>query len=281
LTLPLRPATAPDLSPDELGVRLFEAALAGARALMLFWKGPVRASRKRDGSLVSEADHASDAAVRAALRIAGVEAPLVSEEGSPLAGDGSGTYLLLDPLDGTADFLDQAPEFCVCLACIRDHRPIAGAIVAPALRRAWHAGKVCHALTLDEGLAVSRSRKVTARATPTQKPLRGLISRRHGDERSLATTTACGVSATITASSAIKFGLLAEGEADLHVRHGATMGWDIAAGDVILAAAGGAVCGLDGAPLRYPAAAGDYRNPPFIAVRRAALAQQILSVCNR
>ncbi len=246
---------------------------------MLFWKGPVRASRKRDGSLVSEADHASDAAVRAALRIAGIEVPLVSEEGSQHLGAGQGDYLLLDPLDGTADFLDQAPEFCVCIACIRDHRPIAGAIVAPAMRRAWHAGKICHALTLDEGLAVSRSRRVRARPTTSRKGLRGLISRRHGDERSLAATRACGVAATITASSAVKFGLLVEGEADVHVRHGPTMGWDIAAGDAILSAAGGAILGLDGEPLRYPATNGDYRNPPFIAVRSAAMAQQVLKAC--
>lgn len=267
------------MSPDQLSVRLFEAALAGARALMLFWRGPVRASRKQDGSLVSEADHASDAAVRAALRIAGVEMALVSEEGGHQVAQAGGPWLLLDPLDGTADFLDQGPEFCVCLACVVDGRPIAGAIVAPALRRAWHAGRQCHALRLDEGLAVSRSKRLKPRVLVQEAPLTGLISRRHGDERSVSATSACGVARTVTASSAIKFGLLAEGEADLHVRHGATMSWDIAAGDAILQASGGAVRRLDGQPLCYPAEAGDHRNPPFVAVRSVEVLPRVLSAC--
>jgi 3'(2'), 5'-bisphosphate nucleotidase len=283
--MPIRPPQSLkpfDLSRDELAQRLFQAARSGAQALMRHWGGDVRSTLKADGSPVSEADHAADAAVREALARLGLDAPLVSEESDEAPGADCESFLMLDPLDGTKDFLAHTEEFCVCLAAIHRGRAIAGAIVAPAMRRAWFAGETCHGADLDhEAAPIGAPRLLSARAPEPGASLRALVSRRHGDPRSLAALAACGVGATTCTSSAIKFGLLAEGQADIHVRHGRTMAWDIAAGDAILSAAGGLVRAVDGAPLRYDGPGGDFSNPPFVAVAREGLLGRVLEAVQR
>ena len=267
---------------NDLGFKLFEAALEGARTLMSFWCGQVTSTMKADGSPVSDADHAADAAVRQSLKRLGVDASLVSEEGVTGHAADTETFLLLDPLDGTRDFLEHGPEFCVCLAAIHRGRAVAGAIVAPALKRAWFAGETCFAVTLDGALEPEGAPRVLHIADrPRAEAPQALISRRNGDARSEAALRLCGVSSMKPASSAIKFGLLAEGFADIHVRHGQTMAWDIAAGDAILTAAGGLVRNVDGAPLSYDNADQDFRNPPFVAVSRADLLPTVLSAVQR
>ena len=250
--LPLIPPNLLGMMRNDLGFKLFDAALEGARTLMTFWCGKVDHTRKRDGSPVSEADHAADAAVRRSLASMGVDAALVSEEGEDLPGGDADTFLLLDPLDGTRDFLQRAPEFCVCLAAIHKGHAVAGAIVAPALGRAWYAGETCFGITLDHDMnPVGAAEPLHVLDRPAITAPRALVSRHNGDARSEAALKLCGVSSMMPASSAIKFGMLAEGQADIHVRHGATMAWDIAAGDAILTAAGGLVRSTDGRKLRY------------------------------
>jgi 3'(2'), 5'-bisphosphate nucleotidase len=280
---PRAPADADPLSSvrDDVAQRLFDAALAGARALMAYWRCAVGFSSKADGSLVSVADHAADAAVRRALLASGVAAPLISEESQAQTSVGDELFLLLDPLDGTAEFLGNGEEFCVCLAAIHRGRPIAGAIIAPALRRGWFAGSSAAAVTLDADLAPRERQPLHARLRPERPTQVGLVSRRHGDPRSEEAVRRTGVGSTLTASSAIKFGMLAEGRADIHVRHGRTMTWDIAAGDVILGASGGKVLSLTGQELIYNDMASGFANPPFIAVSRADLAAPLLEAVQR
>jgi 3'(2'), 5'-bisphosphate nucleotidase len=283
--MPVRPPQFPDLlelSRDDLAERLFEAARVGGQMLMRHWRGELGYTLKADGSPVTEADHAADGAVRDALARLGLNGPLVSEESDEAPSADCEIFLMLDPLDGTKDFLARTEEFCVCLAAIHKGRAIAGAIVAPALRRAWYAGDTCHALDLDHEVApVGKPRLLKALAPEPGASLRALVSRRHGDPRSVAALAACGVGATTGASSAIKFGLLAEGHADIHIRHGRTMAWDIAAGDAILAAAGGLVRGVDGAPLRYDGRDGDFSNPDFVAVAHESVLARVLDAVHR
>lgn len=265
---------------DRLAGQLFEAALAGGRALMPLWRSAVRIARKGDGSLVSEADHAADEAVRQAIAAAGLAWPLVSEETVQPSVSAPERFLLLDPLDGTSDFLDHGAEFCVCLAAIERGRPVAGAIVAPALGEAWHGGESAFAIALTENLEPGAPRIICG-GGPGEEQLTGLVSRRHGDARSDADLERCGARRRIGLSSAVKYGRLAEGRADIHIRHGRTMGWDIAAGDAILAAAGGAIRGMDGRPLDYSGAGGDFSNPPFVAVSRLSLLDGVLAAVQR
>jgi 3'(2'), 5'-bisphosphate nucleotidase len=266
---------------DDVARRLFDAALSGARALMGYWKCAVGVSSKADGSLVSAADHAADKAVREALHGSGVMAPLVSEESGTETRVGDDLFLLLDPLDGTGEFLDHGDQFCVCLAAIYRGRPVAGAIIAPALRRGWLGGATAQAVTLDAGLTAVAVEPLNAQLRPVSSAVVGLVSRRHGDQRSEDAVRRSGVSATLTASSAIKFGMLAEGRADVHVRHGRTMAWDIAAGDVILGAAGGKVMSMTGRDLIYNDRVAGFANPPFVAVSRTELAAPLLEAVQR
>jgi 3'(2'), 5'-bisphosphate nucleotidase len=267
---------------NDLGFRLFDAALEGARTLMSFWCGAATISTKADGSLVSEADHAADLSVRKSLASLGISTALVSEE-SVCSGDMSHeTFLLLDPLDGTHDFLEHGEEFCVCLAAIHQGRAMAGAIVAPAIRRAWFAGETSFAVALDDNLVpigLPEHIHVSDRVRPRQP--NALVSRRNGDPRSVAALERCGVSSMVPASSAIKFGLLAEGSADIHIRHGQTMAWDIAAGDAILTGAGGHVRSIGGMPLVYSGAEHGFRNPPFVAVSSTELLAPVLAAVQR
>ncbi len=276
------PASYLGLLPDPLALKLLEASLAGARELMLFWCGVTASSFKVDGSVVSEADHAADIAVRGALGRIGLDAVLVSEESTHHSAEGSDTFLLLDPLDGTSDFLEHGPEFCVCLAAIHQGRAVAGAIVAPALKRAWFAGDQCFAVTLDASLTVEgQPEALHAEDRPQPANSKAIVSRRNGDPRTDAALKDCGVESLMMVSSAIKFGMLAEGRADILVRHGRTMAWDIAAGDAVLSAAGGAVCGFDGRPLMYDGSRAGFDNPPFIAVARADMAGPVLDAVQR
>ncbi|MGL4440798.1 MAG: 3'(2'),5'-bisphosphate nucleotidase CysQ family protein [Bosea sp. (in: a-proteobacteria)] len=267
---------------NELGFKLFDAALEGARTLMSFWCGVTIASTKADGSLVSEADHAADRSVRKSLAKLGIGTALVSEESVGAADMGHETFLLLDPLDGTNDFLEHGEEFCVCLAAIHQGRAVAGAIVAPAIRRAWFAGETSFAVALGDNLEpVGKPEHIHISDRVRHTHPNALVSRRNGDPRSVAALERCGVASMVPASSAIKFGMLAEGRADIHIRHGQTMAWDIAAGDAILTAAGGHVRSISGMPLSYSGAEHGFRNPPFVAVSSTELLAPVLSAVQR
>ncbi len=146
--------------------------------------------------------------------------------------------------------------------------------------RGWHGGATAYMVPITETGAGDPT-PLAARAGARSDAVVGLVSRRHGDARSEEAIRAAGVSATRAASSAIKFGLLAEGGADLHVRHGRTMTWDIAAGDAILSAAGGQVLDFEGRPLRYNDPDAGFANPPFIAVARPELAPRLLASLQR
>lgn len=280
--LPQYPLQMLDMMRNDLGFKLFDAALEGARTLMSFWCGTNLSSTKADGSLVSEADHAADLSVRKSLAKLGIETVLVSEESVGSGDMAYETFLLLDPLDGTNDFLEHGEEFCVCLAAIHHGRAIAGAIVAPAIRRAWFAGETSFAVSLDDNLVPLGKPEhihISERVRPSHP--HALVSRRNGDPRSVAALERCGVSSMIPASSAIKFGMLAEGRADIHIRHGQTMAWDIAAGDAILTAAGGHVRSIDGAPLCYSGEQHGFRNPSFVAVSSTELLAPVLHAVQR
>lgn len=259
---------------DGLSRCLAQAACSGASALLR-----LRAARdvkvKPDGSPVCSADMAADRAAKRMLALLLPQIPVVSEESAEAVAPGP-VFILLDPLDGTREFLADGDSYCVAIAVIQDGRPIAGAIAAPLLGRLWFAGESAFSQALAaDGTMQGEARRISVRTVPTQGPAT-LVSRFHGDRLSDAVATAMGASEKRPVSSAVKFGLIASGEADLHVRAGQTMEWDIAAGDAILAAAGGVVLTLDGARPHYGASERHYRNPPFVAASGEALARRAI-----
>ena len=236
------------------------AEAAGA-ATMRFY-GHCGSTEKADGSPVTAADQAAEDIILPALRALTPDIPVVSEEESSqgLTPEITGErFWLVDPLDGTKEFLNGNGEFTVNIALIEHGFPVLGVVVVPALGETF-AGA-------GPGTA-TRTDKAGTRAIAVRKPpAEGLTvvgSRSHGDASAMeAFLDGLTVSAFRAAGSSLKLCLIAQGEADLYPRLGTTMEWDIAAGHAVLAAAGGHVETLDGKPFAYGKPA--YRNPHFAA----------------
>ena len=256
---------------------LIDAALAGARRVMAVYQTDFSVDRKVDDSPVSEADRASEREIVARLGAAMPGVPIIAEEASA-AGEqptiGS-RFLLVDPLDGTKEFISRNGEFTVNIAVIEDGVPVTGVVIAPALRLVY-AGGTGRAFksTIGEALdAITGWSSIHARPM-VEHPV-AVASRSH---MNAATATAlaqaaCGEHRSI--GSSLKFCLVAEGSADFYPRLGPTMEWDTAAGDAVLRSAGGTVVTLDGSPLHYGKVSVEkmrpFENPHFLAVGDASL----------
>ncbi len=226
------------------------AALAAGEAILEVYAKDFSVAQKSNRTPVTEADLASERIILAFLEKAFPLIPVVSEErvekeGLPSAGS---RFWLVDPLDGTREFIAKNGEFTVNIGLVEDGRPRLGVVYAPALRVLYAADGGGSAVRQREG---GKSEPISARAAPKE----GLVvvhSRSHGDSLRLAEFLRdYPVEERRSCGSALKFGLLAAGEADLYPRFGATMEWDTAAGQAILEAAGGRVLTFSGAPLAY------------------------------
>ena len=223
---------------------------------------------KVDASPVTAADEQAEAVILAGLARLAPGIPVVAEE-SVAAGRcpdvSGGRFWLVDPLDGTREFINRNGEFTVNIALIAHGAPVLGVVLAPAVGgRAGRlfAGAVGHGAWVEDGDAQAR-RPIHCRAVPAEG-LTVVASRSHGDAAALDAFLAGRPVARLTnAGSSLKLCLLAEGTADLYPRHGRTMEWDIAAGHAVLAAAGGTVTLLDGSPFGYGKPG--FENPHFVA----------------
>ena len=260
---------------NDLGRRLAEAArLSGA--VLLAMRAARDVTIKADGSPVCSADIAADHTAKRALARLLPGIPVISEESAEAVATAP-VFILLDPLDGTREFLAGGENYCVAIAVICGDRPVAGAIAAPASGRLWFAGtEAFEQALLPDGSPVGEASPIIVRKLPAAGP-ETLVSRFHCDALSEEVSAALGSTTTMPMSSAIKFGLIASGEADLHVRGGQTMEWDIAAGDAILCAAGGMILTLEGAVPRYGRMDRGFRNPPFIAASSETLARRAVA----
>ncbi|MCB1932938.1 MAG: 3'(2'),5'-bisphosphate nucleotidase CysQ [Candidatus Accumulibacter sp.] len=220
---------------------------------------------KGDSSPVTEADEKAEAVILAGLAALTPAIPVVAEEA--VAGgtipDVGARFWLVDPLDGTKEFISRNGEFTVNIALVENGEPVLGVVLAPALGacgRLFSGGRSLGAMLEDEG----GRRTIRCRPVPSNG-LTVVASRSHGDAAALdAFLAGRKVAATTSAGSSLKLCLLAAGEADLYPRLGRTMEWDIAAGHAVLAAAGGSVCRVDdGSPLRYGKTG--FENPHFVA----------------
>jgi 3'(2'), 5'-bisphosphate nucleotidase len=234
--------------------------------------GEIEVREKDDASPVTDADEAAEAFILGALNTLTPDIPVVAEE-AMAAGEEpvieGNRFWLVDPLDGTKEFISRNGEFTVNIALIEDGQPAAGVVHAPALAMTW-AG-VCGE---DED-----GNKVSGRAVyaETDKPVMDIrareippegavvvASRRHGSGQELDDFLAkYKVADRVTAGSSLKFCLVASGRADLYPRFGRTMEWDTAAGHAVLLAAGGQVYTLDDEPLDYGKPG--FENPHFYA----------------
>lgn len=260
--------TKPKPTPTEPVADLIEPvvaiALAAGEAILGYYGPAADASlrRKADASPVTIADEAAERLILDRLVLLTPDIPTVSEEAhhAGLAPRDVGRrFWLVDPLDGTKEFLKRNDEFTVNIALIEDRRPVLGVVYAPALERLY--------VGAGPGTAEERrggARRPIAARLPPAEGLTVVASRSHLDEQMLGRFLAGHkVSQTRNAGSSLKFCLIAAGEADLYPRLGRTMEWDTAAGHAVLAAAGGRVTVLDGADLAYGKPG--FENPHFVA----------------
>jgi len=251
-----------------------------AAAILAIDPGTAARRQKSDRSFVTAADEAAQAVVLRGLSEIFPGLPAVCEEatGSPRPAILGRCFALVDPLDGTREFLDGRPEFTVNLAVVSAGVAALGIIAAPALGRIWRGivGKGAERLRFDparpgifdEIVAVHPRAQIPGR-------IRVAVSRSHLDADTAALLSRLGVSETIVCGSSLKFCRVAEGGADLYPRLAPTFEWDIAAGDAVLAAAGGAVTKPDGTPLRYGQGAEGFRVPAFLAFGDPAAVREI------
>ena len=256
---------------DSIALRLADIAIEAGDLLRRMESDAGQARIKGDGTPTTAADFAAEKLILSRLARVWPGVPLVAEETANQAAPGE-YFFLVDPLDGTRDFIHGTGEYTVNIALIAGPRPVAGVVAAPALGRIWMAGTQAQAGDIATGKIAWRPLNV--RPAPASG-LIALMSRRHGDEASDACLSTLSIGTRRTASSAMKFCLIASGEADIYVRCGPTMEWDTAAGDHILSRAGGVVIGAGGGLLIYGREHAGYKNGPFAALGDPALARRL------
>ncbi len=268
---------------DRQAADLLEAICALAReagaAIMPHYEAHdgVEVTDKADGSPVTIADQAADDVIVAGLKALTPDIPIVTEE---QVADGnipdltrSPRFWLVDPLDGTKEFIRKRDEFTVNIALIDDHRPVMGVVFAPALDRLF-AGRAEGGAFLEDG----ESRQAISARAPASDGLVMVASRSHSQgEGQSGSYAGHPIKALAQRGSSLKFCLVAAGEADIYPRAGPTSEWDTAAGHAVLAAAGGHVVVMqDGQPLGYGLKAPDFLNPFFIATGKFTVPPQPL-----
>lgn len=222
---------------------------------------------KADQSPVTAADEASETVILRGLSHILPGIPVVSEEltSAGLRHDLAGSFVIVDPLDGTREFIAGRDEYTVNLAIVTDGEPVAGIIAAPKGEQLWR-GVLGHGAErlrlLKDG--ADRRQTIRTRRWPHAHPV-ATVSRSHLDAASDAFVSALGPVTRVASGSAIKFCRVAEGSADVYPRFATTCEWDVAAGHALVAAAGGMLATPQGTALRYGRAAEKFRVPAFIA----------------
>ena len=258
---------------DKVAELLGALVLKAAVPVMQIYGRAVTARLKVDQSPVTDADEQAEALILAELARLFPNIPVVAEEAAT-AGNRPAPQremFLVDPLDGTREFLARNGEFTVNIGLVRDGVPVCGAVFAPAFQRLWIGAHEAFEMTAaagDDLPARSEWRKLSIHAA-TRQPV-ALVSRSHLTQETLHHLDRIGAGERRPMGSSLKFGLIASGEADITIRIGPTMEWDTAAGDAVLRAAGGFTTTLDGKPMRYGKADVDYRNEDFVAGTRSA-----------
>jgi len=252
---------------NELLQGLAEAAVAAGAAIMAIYDSDFAVEMKSDSSPVTAADAAGEAVILEALAKLAPGIPVVAEE-EAAAGripDTQGTFFLVDPLDGTKEFINRNGDFTVNIALIEDYAPSLGVVFAPVEARLFagdvRAGKAWSA-AVDPLGTIGAPEPLRIRNAPAGG-LAAVASRSHNSPATEAYLDQFDVASRVSRGSSLKICMVACGEADLYPRLAPTMEWDIAAGDAVLRAAGGTLSAPDGAPMPYGKPR--FFNPGFVA----------------
>ncbi len=257
----------------ELAFALAATALKAGAVILEHYSPDIAVSYKQDGSPVTAADQEAEALILEDLRRLAPGIPVIAEEATAKGqlGDAAPRFFLVDPLDGTKEFIKRNGEFTVNIALVDDGIPCAGVIYAPVSGELY--------FTLSPAEAVSAVIPATAGASALDhaklKPmhvrpwdaanLTAAVSRSHNNEETEQFLRKLGVAHTVSAGSSLKFCLIASGRADVYPRFGRTCEWDTAAGDAILRASGGCLLTTSGDVFVYGKREANYVNPDYVA----------------
>jgi 3'(2'), 5'-bisphosphate nucleotidase len=252
----------------ELMEPLTDLVLRAGAAILAVDRRAMSIEDKADGSPVTEADLAADRVIGEGLAQLIADVPTLSEERAhPASLPYRGSFFLIDPLDGTKEFLAGRSEFTINLALVTNGTPLLGIIGAPALGLVWRGlvGRGAERLR-TEGTSTKMVEPIHTRPLPKRgEPWIAAVSRSHGDARSEAFIASRPGAVRERLGSAVKFGRLAEGAADIYPRLAPTSEWDVAAGHAVVTAAGGKLTDARGANLRYGEGRDGFIIPEFIA----------------
>jgi 3'(2'), 5'-bisphosphate nucleotidase len=266
-----------------LAEALLPAVLQAGRTILDHRRAGLEVQSKADASPVTVADREAEAVLLAALAQAAPGVPVIAEEAVSVGHcpTAHGAFFLVDPLDGTREFVTGSAEFTVNIGLVVDRAPRFGIIFAPALdslyltlgpQRAVEA--VVAPAFGGSGLADLTISELRTRE-PDPRRLVAVASRSHRSSQLEGYLSRLPIGASRHIGSSLKFCLVAKGEADIYPRFGATSEWDTAAGHAIVAAAGGIVITLEGAPLEYGKAAAGFVNPGFVVYGRSSLVRAV------
>lgn len=260
-----------DLTHPALLDDLAATASRAAAAIMTIRGAGISVRNKSDASPVTQADEAAEAIILEALARVLPGVPVVSEEASAQQQTFhvSETFILVDPLDGTREFISGRDEFTVNIAIVHRGRPVTGIVGAPALDTLWRgaSGGIAERLRLASGTHPKDAATRSALRTTAHRGnvWRAMVSRSHADPATEQWLKRFPAIERLDCGSSVKFCRIAEGGADVYPRLGPTSEWDIAAGDAVLCAAGGIVLTPEGETLRYGQIARGLKVPAFIA----------------
>ncbi len=246
--------------------KLYASALEAGRKIMDIYAHDFDVTYKDDKSPVTKADEAAEKIIIRDLKDLNPQIPIIAEEQASAGNmpNVANIFWLVDPLDGTKEFVKKGTDFTVNIALIEDGRPTFGIVYAPALGRMFVAKNPETAVQMDieEGRFIRNEKKISIRDIP-KNGLTAVASKSHRDEQTNAFLEKLGIKNVVSTGSSLKFCLVAAGEADIYPRFGPTMEWDTAAGHAVLNAAGGQVLNPDGTIFHYKKP--DFRNGSFIA----------------
>ena len=260
----------PAARPSEFLTNLAEIAWHAGEIILAHYAAGVEARRKEDQSPVTVADEEAETFILAELRKTMPDVPIVAEEEAS-AGRISqigARFFLVDPLDGTKEFISRNGEFTVNIAEIENGKPVRGVVHIPAKNRLFM-GEIpgsAFEIATEPGVLpdFTTAKQIFARPAPADG-LVAVASRSHRDYQTEEYLAKFPVKDFAAAGSSLKFCLVATGEADIYPRLGRTMEWDVAAGHAVLAAAGGSVTTIDGRPFVYGKVEEKFANPFFVA----------------
>ena len=250
---------------------LLDAAHEAGQVVMRHRAAGVTAQLKADKSVVTAADQEAEAVILAVLERVAPGVPVVAEEESSAGRQPvvSERFFLVDPLDGTKEFLSGGEDFTVNIALIENGAPILGVVYVPAEGTIWW-GEATGAYRADWPVDGDKGEYHKIGCASCGEAPRAVASKSHATPETETYLQHCGAGERVSIGSSLKFLLVADGRADLYPRAGPTMEWDTAAADAVLRAAGGMTYDLDGEPLAYGKP--HYFNPGFVATGGQAFA---------